>query len=129
MLSCSTPCLCAGCDNHPTTIHDYASPFSVEQLDQAGFEQGSAVAFEVRDDSGQAIPFALLTLDWADGGRLAFQADGLGRIEMKLGEFPAREEVTIWAAVKQRGQDLLQGTYEETTKTLMGGQICAQRAP
>src|SRR5690349_18734553 len=79
---------CMSCTRTPNTKScRYSEPFEIASLsNKPGWHAMTETTLSVLDAHGAAIPFALLTLQWPDGGKVGFQTDRDGRIDIRLEE-------------------------------------------
>lgn len=85
------------------------------------------VAFRIKDQAGNPVPYALFKMEWSDnGGRMSFQADEKGTITMHFAENMLDSEITVSVDTKPRGQILLESAdYDESSQPLVAGEIHA----
>ena len=62
---------------------------------------GQKVEFQILNQHGEAIPFALLKFEWIEGGRISFQTNPNGQLRMEFEADVLEYEIMVSAEVNR----------------------------
>lgn len=84
---------CSGCDSS----RSFQGPFQLGSLlvSNEGDLTRKKLEFRVRTTLGDPVPWALLSLNWEDGGRLTFQANQDGALNLSFEKDILEHSVTV----------------------------------
>ncbi|QDU66958.1 hypothetical protein [Engelhardtia mirabilis] len=105
---------------------EFRGPFPLAELIAAGVEQvgpdtGVEIRMEVRGADGAVVPYALVQLDWGDGGRTAFQSDVEGVFWIRFPPFALDSEAVVSLRTIPHGTDFVVEDYASFSRPLEGG--------
>jgi hypothetical protein len=84
---------CSGCDSS----RSFQGPFQLRSLlmSNEGDLTGRKLEFQVRTTLGDPVPWALLSLNWEDGGRITFQTNQDGALSLSFEKDILEHSVTV----------------------------------
>lgn len=116
--------LLAGCANEPS-MERLQLPCSVQEVAHVMGRSpaGKAAQLQVLDSSGQVIPFALLALEESHWGRMMFQCDENGVLDVAFNKKLVASDATLSAGTIPIKTRLLDQLIEESYASLQGATL------
>lgn len=94
-------CLCLiGCSTPNLTEFDDAFELSAFLKDNIDKLPGQKVQFQILTIQGEPVPFALLSFQWVEGGKMSFQTDREGKLVMEFEQDFLEYQVMVSAEKK-----------------------------
>ena len=106
---------------------DQLEPFGLAAVLTSAFGASASgsveLAFEACDAAGEGIPFALLELNWEEGGRTAFQTDESGTIRMLFHASALPGDATVWVRILPIGHSFIAVERDDAWRPLTTGLV------